>query len=213
MTHSVSISTPGASFATDVPLELLTAFGYGPDGVGTDSTKRKEQPGTIRLVGLSGEYTLPVMVQDKAHYDLFREERPPVRYPLVRVRDLADRVSMVFGQISTIFRVGSSAPTEVTSASAGQVLNLPDMKARTGAPTTGWQWLQVKFINPATPTSSFVDWFGMNTGDRKMIVKKSVATAIGVPLVSINTENWMYQHDIGGARVNPNPRHFHKRSN
>ena len=30
----------------------------------------------------------------------------------------------------------------------------------------------------------------MNTGDRKMIVKKSVATAIGVPLVAINSENW-----------------------
>ena len=180
----------GASFATDVPLELLAAFGYGPDGVGTDGTKRKEQPGTIRIVGLSGEYTLPVMVQDKPHYDLFREERPPVRYPLCRVRDLTDRISMVYGQISTIFRVGSGAPTEVTSASASQVLNLPDMKARTGAPTTGWQWLQVKFINPTTPTSSFVDWFGMNTGDRKMIVKKSVATAIGVPLVSINSENW-----------------------
>ena len=115
----------GASWPTDVPLELLTAFGYGPDGVGTDGTKRKEQPGTIRLVGLSGEYTLPIMVQDKDHYDLFREERPPVRYPLVRVRDLTDRMSIVFGQISTILRVGSTAPTEVTSASASDVFEPP----------------------------------------------------------------------------------------
>jgi hypothetical protein len=56
---------------TDVAPQFLSAFGYGPDGVGTDSSKRKEQPGKIRIAGLDGEFDLPVKVQDKAHYDLF----------------------------------------------------------------------------------------------------------------------------------------------
>ena len=70
----------GASTATDVAPQFLSAFGYGPDGVGTDSSLRKEQPGKIRIVGLDGEFDLPVRVKDKAHYDLFREQPPPTRY-------------------------------------------------------------------------------------------------------------------------------------
>ena len=68
--------------------QFLSAFGYGPDGVGDDSSKRKEQPGKIRIVGLDGEFDLPVMVQDKAHYELFREQPPPARYPLLEVKDI-----------------------------------------------------------------------------------------------------------------------------
>jgi hypothetical protein len=55
----------GASFATDVAPEILKGFGYGPDGVGTDSSKRKAQPSKIRIIGLDGEFDLPVMVQVK----------------------------------------------------------------------------------------------------------------------------------------------------
>jgi hypothetical protein len=70
----------GALWPTDVAPQFLSAFGYGPDGVGSDSSKREAQPGKIRIVGLDKDIDLPVMVQDKAHYDLFREQPPPERY-------------------------------------------------------------------------------------------------------------------------------------
>ena len=85
----------GASTATDIAPQFLSAFGYGPDGVGKDSSKRKEQPRKIKIAGLDGEFDLPVMVQDKAHYDLFRDEPPPARYPLVNVKDVLTQISMV----------------------------------------------------------------------------------------------------------------------
>ena len=46
----------GASWPTDVAPQFLSAFGYGPDGVGNDSSKREAQPGKIRIVGLDKEY-------------------------------------------------------------------------------------------------------------------------------------------------------------
>src|SRR5678815_4585086 len=95
----------GASSATDVAPEFLSAFGYGPDGIGIDSSLRKEQPGKIRIVGLDGEFDLPVRVQDKAHYDLFREQPPPERYPLLRVKDMLTQMSMVYTSENTTLRL------------------------------------------------------------------------------------------------------------
>jgi len=48
--------------------------------VGVPSDERKEQPRVIRIPGLDGEYKIPIMIQDKDHYDLFRNDSN--RYPL-----------------------------------------------------------------------------------------------------------------------------------
>src|SRR5678815_3847633 len=95
----------GASWPTDVAPQFLPAFGYGPDGVGSDSSNRHPQPGKIRIVGLDKEIDLPVMVQDKAHYDLFRDQPPPTRYPLVNVADILTQISMVFASDQTTLRL------------------------------------------------------------------------------------------------------------
>ena len=42
----------GASWPTDVEPQSMSAFGYGPDGVGKDSSLKDAQPGKIRIVGL-----------------------------------------------------------------------------------------------------------------------------------------------------------------
>ena len=60
---------------------------------------------------------------------------------------------------------------------------LPDMSPRSGTPTSGWQWIKVRFENPLDHTKSIVDWFGLNTGDRRMIIKKSLADNIGLSLL------------------------------
>jgi hypothetical protein len=176
----------GASWPTDVPLELLADFGAAPDGVPSD--ERKEQPGVIRIPGLDGEYNIPIMIQDKDHYDLFRTD--PNRYPLLRIRDITDEISMVFTNKQTVLRLGATKPPELTAAPASSVINLPDMMRRTGTPTSGWQWNQVTFKNPATGLT-FTDWMGLNTGDVRIVVKKSLADTLGLPLTpGRNPENF-----------------------
>ena len=96
------------SWATDVPLELFGTFGSGPDGVPSD--ERKEQLTKIRILGLAGEYSIPVMIQDKAHYDLFREQPPPERYPILRFRDLLPFMSFVFTDENTTIRTNNLGP-------------------------------------------------------------------------------------------------------
>ena len=176
----------GASWPTDVPLELLADFGAAPDGVPSD--ERKEQPGVIRIPGLDGEYNIPIMIQDKDHYDLFRND--PNRYPLLRIRDITDEISMVFTNKNTVLRLGATKPPELTAAPASSVINLPDMRARSGTPTSGWQWNQVTFKNPVTGLT-FTDWMGLNTGDVRIVVKKSLADTLGLPLTpGRNPENF-----------------------
>ena len=175
----------GASWATDVPLELLGSFGSGPDGVPSD--ERKEQPTKIRILGLAGEYTLPVMVQDKAHYDLFREQPPPERYPVLRFRDLLPFMSFVFTDENTTIRTNDlGPPPELNNP---HKITLPDMGPRSGTPTSGWQWIKVRFENPLDQTKSIVDWFGLNTGDKRMIIKKSLADNIGLSLLPGRNSN------------------------
>jgi hypothetical protein len=178
----------GASSATDVAPEFLSAFGFGPDGVGSDSSMRKEQPGKIRIQGLDGEFDLPIMVQDKSHYDLFREEPPPTRYPLLRVKDILTQVSMVFTNTQTILRLKGVPIPELGDQS--KLIKLPDLQRRDGTPTSGWQWMRVKFINPSTGVG-IEDWFGLNTGDNKIVLKKeSVADKIKLPLKSTDSCNY-----------------------
>jgi hypothetical protein len=168
----------GATWATDVPLALLGSFGSGPDGV--PSEERKKQMTKIRIAGLAGEYSIPVMIQDKAHYDLFREQPQPERYPLVRLRDLLPFMSFVFTNENTIIRTNNLGPPPELN-NPNKIL-LPDMSPRSETPTSGWQWLKVKFENPSDRTKSIVDWFGLNTGDKRMIIKKSTADNIHLSL-------------------------------
>jgi hypothetical protein len=178
----------GASFATDVAPEFLKGFEYGPDGVGTDSSKRKEQPSKIRIIGLDGEFDLPVMVQDKAHYDLFREQPPPARYPLLRIKDILTKVTMVFTSEQTTLRLRNVPIPELAETS--KLINLPDFQRRDGTPTSGWQWMRVKFINPSS-NAGIEDWFGLNTGDNKIVLKKeSVADKIRLSLKSTDSCNY-----------------------
>jgi len=178
----------GASWPTDVAPQFLSAFGYGPDGVGSDSSKRIAQPGKIKIVGLDKEIDLPVMVQDKAHYDLFREQPPPTRYPLVNVKDILTQISMVFASDQTTLRLKGVPIPELADTS--KLINLPDFQERDGTPTNGWQWMRVKFINPSTDVG-IEDWFGLNTGDSKIVLKKqSVADQIMLPLTSTDSCNY-----------------------
>ena len=175
----------GASFPTDVPLEALDAFGYDQDGTGTGS--QDEMDGTIRIVGLNGEYNLRIMVQDKAHYDLFRSD--PDRYPLLRIRDLPE-LTWVFTATKTTIRISDAPPPELQATPTTSVIALQDMASRAGTPTSGWQWQQVKFSNPTTGENA-TDWFGLNTGDLKLIMKKSLGDSIHLPLTTgRNSENW-----------------------
>jgi hypothetical protein len=168
----------GASFATDIPLELLADFGSGPDGVPSD--QRHEQPVIIKIVGLNGEYKIPCMIQDKDHYDLFRSQSN--RYPLLRIRDITDRISIVYTNTQTILRVGSAPPSELMSVGSSNTINLPDMALRDGTPTSGWQWMQVKFSNPSSH-ANITDWFGLNTGDVRIVMKKSLGDSLQLPLI------------------------------
>ena len=178
----------GASSPTDVAPQFLSAFGYGPDGVGKDSSKREAQPGKIRIVGLDGEFDIPVMVQDKAHYDLFREQPPPARYPLLNVKDVLTQISMVFTSEHTTLRLRDVPIPELADTS--KLITLPDLQPRDGTPTSGWQWMRVKFINPSTG-AGIEDWFGLNTGDDKMVLKKqSVADKIKLPLTRTDSCNY-----------------------
>ena len=169
----------GVSWATDVPLDLLQSFGTGPDGVA--SNERAEQPGKIRIPGLAGEYNLPVVIQDKAHYDLFREQPPPERYPLLRMRDLLPYISFVFTNKTTTIRTNDlGVPPELNNP---QKITLPDMTQRTGTPTSGWQWMRVKFENSLDSNKSVIDWFALNTGDKRMIIKESLADKINLSVI------------------------------
>ena len=178
----------GVSFPTDVAPQLLSAFGYGPDGVGDNPSLRKEQPGKIRIVGLDGEFDIPIMVNDKAHYNLFREQPPPVRYPLLNVKDILKKISMVYSSEKTTLRLKGVPIPELTEP--GKMISLPDLQPRDGTPTNGWQWMHVEFINPSTGTG-IDDWFGLNTGDDKIVLKKkSVADKIKLPLTKTDKCNY-----------------------
>jgi hypothetical protein len=164
---------------TDLAHEFLSAFGYGPNGVGVDSSLRTTQPAKIKIVGLDGEFTLPVTVQDKAHSDLFRDQPPPIRYPLLSIKDISKQISIVFTKDHTTLRLKDVPIPELTNKD--KLILLPDMQKRSGTPTSGWQWMQVKFVNPSNGTS-IQDWFGLNTGDNKIVLKKqSVADIIKIP--------------------------------
>jgi len=97
---------------------------------------------------------------------------------------------MVFTNKKTVLRLGVTKPPELTAAPTSSVINLADMRARSGTPTSGWQWNQVTFKNPATGLT-FTDRMGLNTGDVRVVVKESLANTLGLPLTpGRNAENF-----------------------
>jgi hypothetical protein len=113
-------------------------------------------------------------------HDLFRSQSN--RYPLLRIRDIIDRISIVYTNTQTILRVGSAPLPELTSVGSYNTINLPDMAPRKGTPTSGWQWMQVKFSSPSS-RANITDWFGLNTGDVRIVMKKSLGGSLQLPLI------------------------------
>ena len=95
---------------------------------------------------------------------------------------------MVFTSDQTTLRLKNVPIPELADTSKS--IDLPDFQPRDGTPTNGWQWMRVKFINPATG-AGVEDWFGLNTGDNNDGLKKqSVADEINLQLKRINSCNY-----------------------
>jgi hypothetical protein len=54
--------------------------------------------------------------------------------------------------------------------------------ARNSTPTSGWQWTHVKFSNPSS-RANITDWFGLNTGDVRIVMKKNLSDSLQLPLI------------------------------
>lgn len=164
----------GASWATDVPPSLLRDFGgYVP------SSKRKEQPCRIRISGLDGEYEIPVVVQDKDHYDLFEEQSS--RKPLCRVRDLTKYFNFIFEKSKTTIRHKSlGIPPETQKAGT---IRMPVASPRSGTPTSAWYWSRGTMIGSKTYSNV---WFNVNTGDYRFIIPRSYCDKAGLKITSDN---------------------------
>ena len=75
-------------------------------------------------------------------------------------------------------------------ADTSKLINLPDLQPRDDTPTSGWQWMRANFINPSTG-AGVEDWFGLNTGDDKMVLKKqSIADKIKLQLKRTDSCNY-----------------------
>lgn len=176
----------GASSPTDIPLQLLDDFGYKEIANGkTRPTYKKKM--RIPDSGLP-DFWLDCMLQNKAHYDLFREQKN--RYPLLRVRDLVmtDYFSIVYNLQNTVIRTKEMDVPEIRKTGT---VRLPDAMKRSGTPTSSWYWWKVKFRNPRKTSQTETDWFQHCTGDYKIILKKDTAEEIDLKLESkIDSENW-----------------------
>lgn len=168
----------GAVRETVLHPSLLTTYGYTKDGLPHSDSKAKTE--TIRIKGFQGEFQIPVRPEDKDHYTQIREDGEPARYPLLRIRDLMGQLSFV--QTSKTFTIRTKG-VPIPELNKSGIVSLPDFASRPNTPTTGWQWLRVKYSNPNDASKNIEDWQGFpHTGDRRFIIKKeSVVDKIGVP--------------------------------
>ena len=133
----------GASSPTDIPLQLLDDFGYKEirDGRTRPTYKKRLRiPGS----GLPDFDGIGCMLQNKSHYDLFREQSN--RYPLLRVRDIMPYVSIVYNLKNTVIRTRDMGPPPELNT-PGTIM-FPYAKLRSGTPTTSWYWNKWTIINP-----------------------------------------------------------------
>lgn len=173
----------GASLPTDIPLQLLDAFGY------RETKNDRDRPTYDKKIRIpnSGlpDMTVPCMLQNEDHYDLFREQDN--RYPLLRVRDLMPFVSIVYHLDRTIIRSRDMNPPPETRA-PGAVM-FPDARKRDGTPTSSWYWNKWTMVNPNSPAKKHTDWFQWCTGDYRMIVKRSIVDRVGIKRKRTDDDN------------------------
>jgi hypothetical protein len=164
----------GATYPTDIPIGIAPKWGRITN---SDQKYYKDTP--IKIEGFTNEFKIEVCLQDKDHYDLFKSQPPPTRFPLLRVRDMAQYMSFVFAKENTTMTLGTSQPQALKDAVAQgkSIPRLADMKRRTGTPTSGWQWYKADLINPVIGEKSN-DWFPVNTGERQAIVKRSLCDKV-----------------------------------
>lgn len=141
----------GASNPTDVPLQLLKDFGGQ-----VATSKRKAQPGKIKIPGFNNdqEMDVPIMVQDRAHYDLFREQS--TRYPLVRVYDLMPYISIKYELNQTTLTPKAVGPPNVPT----NAMMMPPAQQRSGTPTSAHYWSKGTMIGSRTYSNV---WFNVCT--------------------------------------------------
>lgn len=165
----------GASSPTDVPLQLLSDFG---GQVSTSS--RKAQPGKIRIPGFNNDQIMdiPIMVQDKAHYDLFRSQSS--RYPLMRVYDLMPYMSITYELNQTTLTPKNTVEPPINVPGT---ITMPPAQKRTGTPTSAHYWS--KGTMTGTKTLSGI-WFNVNTGDYRFIIPRSYCDDAGFKITSDN---------------------------
>jgi len=185
----------GASTPTDIPLSLLGDFGYKEVRNGnTRPTYNKKViiPGFNVGGGSSTAgtdspivMTIPCMLNDRDHYDLFREQ--PTRKPLLRVRDLMPYVSIVYQLRQTIIRTRDMGPPPELNT-PGTIM-FPDAKQRSGTPTSSWYWNKWTIINPKQTSKRYKDWFQWCTGDWRMIVKRSIVDKVDIDRKRIDSDN------------------------
>jgi hypothetical protein len=112
----------------------------------------------------------------------------------VNVKDILTQISMVFASDQTTLRLKGVPIPELADTS--KLINLPDLQLREGTPTNGWQWMRVDFMNPSTG-KVIEDWFGLNTGDSKIVLKKqSVADQIKLTLKRTDSCNYASKSTI-----------------
>jgi hypothetical protein len=179
----------GASSPTDIPPQLLDDFGYKEVRNGDT---RPVYDKKIIIPGFNNPddgtpivMTIPCMLQDEDHYDLFRDE--PNRKPLLRVRDLMQYVSIVFKLEQTIIRTKDMGePPEIQTP--GTIM-FPDAALRSGTPTSSWYWNKWTIINPTNTSKKYTEWFQWNTGDWRMNIKRSTVDKVGIKCTRIDSDN------------------------
>ncbi len=164
----------GASNPTDVPLQILDAFG---GQVATSA--RKSQPGKIIIPGFNNDQVMdiPIMVEDKAHYDLFRNDS--TRYPLIRVYDLMPYLSIVYELGQTKFIPKADGPPPELSTPG--TITMPPWVQKTGSPNSGHSWSKGTMIGSKTYSDV---WFNINTGDYRFIIPRSYCDKAGFKITS-----------------------------
>jgi hypothetical protein len=185
----------GASWPTDIPLQLLGAFGLKPAPTDNRPTKNIK----CRIPGFI-EFNIPCMLQDKAHYDLFKTQQS--RYPLLRVRDLMPFVSIVYHKDRIIFRTKDKGPPPEINTPG--TIRLPDASPRSNTPTSSWYWFMGKMMPPSGSGSGVADWFQITTGDLKIIIKKSLSDKVGLNLTpGIDPDNFYSNATIEFSEARP----------
>lgn len=164
----------GASSPTDVPLPLLSAFGGQ-----VSTSKRKAIPGKIKIDGFNNgqEMEIPIMVQDKDHYDLFRKQSN--RYPLLRVYDIMPYMSITYETKQTTLTPKSTGNPTIPS----NAILMPSAQQRSGTPTSAHYWSK----GTMKGSKIFSDvWLNVCTGDYRFIIPRSFCDKAGFKITSDN---------------------------